>query len=207
MVLDHELESVWQNGKIREGSPAPLTANDLQGIISSRVRRERKTVGEFVWAAIMYQLILYSFLAYTLIRHWGNMQVLLLCLAGGALYIPLTFALIHRVRTLYRRPEAHESAVPDVLDNVKREYARLSDFFKFKKRMDWIGVPVSCAIVVLVTFSLFVEGGVERNPLSSFAFFALWVGMSLVAVYLENRKRFIYPLRNLKQLLEDLNNT
>ena|ERR1700758_2748103 len=88
-------------------------------------------------------------------------------------YIPLTVALIRRVGT------------------VEGEYARLAEFFQFKKCMDWIGVPVSRAIIVPVTFTLFVKGGVEGNPRASLAFFALWVGMSLIAAQAENRKRFV----------------
>jgi hypothetical protein len=205
MALSNEIENVWKEGKAREAGPAPLTGKDLRTIISSRVRKEFKTVSQFVWAAIVYQIILYSFLTHTLIRHWGDIQIVLLCLAGGAFYIPLTVALLRRVRTLYRRPsEAPGSPVPDVFHKVEGEYARLADFFQFKKRMDWIGVPVSCAIIVLVTFTLFVEGGAKGKPLAAFAFFALWVGMSLIAIRAENRKRFISPLRNLEQILDDL---
>ena len=205
MALSNEIENVWKEGKAREAGPAPLTGKDLRTIISSRVRKEFKTVSQFVWAAIVYQIILYSFLTHTLIRHWGDIQIMLLCLAGGALYIPLTVALLGRVRTLCRPPsEAPGSPVPDVFHKVEGEYARLADFFQFKKRMDWIGVPVSCAIIVLVTFTLFVEGGAKGNPLAAFAFFALWVGMSLIAIRAENRKRFISPLRNLEQVLDDL---
>jgi len=208
MTPSNEIESVWKEGKAREAGPAPVTGKDLQAIISSRVRKELKKVSQFVWAAIVYQIILYSFLAHTLIRHWGDMQIMLLGLAGGALYIPLTVALIRRVTTLCRRrSEAPGSPVPDVFHKVEGEYARLADFFQFKKRMDWIGVPVSCAIIVLVTFTLFVKGGIEGNPLASLAFFALWVGMSLIAIRAENRKRFISPLRHLEQVLDDLKNS
>jgi hypothetical protein len=174
---------------------------------------------EDVFQDIMYQLwkshpqfkgesSLYSFLTHTLVRHWGDMRIMVLCLAGAAFYIPLTVALIRRVGTLYRRPsEAPGSTVPDVFHKVEREYARLADFFHLKKRMDWIGVPVSCAIIVLVTFTLFVKGGVERNPLAGLAVFALWVGMSLIAIHAENKKRFIAPLRHLEQVLDDLKNS
>jgi hypothetical protein len=208
MERSNEIEKVWKEGKAYQEGPAPLTGKDLRAIISSRVRKELKTVSQFVWAAIVYQIILYSFLMHTLVRHWGNIQTVLLCLAGGAFYAPLTVALLRRVRTLYRRPsQAPGSPVPDVFHKVEGEYARLADFFQFKKRMDWIGVPVSCAIIVLVTFTLFVEGGVERNPLAGLAFFALWVGMSVAAIHAENRKRFIAPLRNLEQILDDLKNS
>ena len=208
MESSNEIENVWKEGKAGEESPAPLTGTDLQAIISSRVRKELKTVSQFVWAAIAYQIILHSFLMYTLVRHWGDIQAMLLCLAGAALYIPLTVALLRRVKILYRSPsEALGSAVPDVLHKVEGEYARLADFFRFKKRMDWIGVPVSCAIIVLVTFTLFVEGGVKANPMAGLTVFALWVGMSLIAIHAENRKRFIAPLQHLGQVLEDLKNS
>jgi hypothetical protein len=208
MTLSNEIENVWKEGKAREAEPAPLTGKDFQAIISSRIRKELKTVSQFVWAAIVYQIVLYSFLMHTLVRHWGDMQIMLLCLAGAAFYIPLTVALIRRVGTLYRRPlEAPDSTVPDIFHKVEGEYARLADFFQFKKRMDWIGVPVSCAIIVLITFTLFVQGGVKANPLAGLALFALWVGISLVAIHAENKKRFISPLRHLEQVLEDLKNS
>ncbi len=205
MALSNEIENVWKEGKAGEAGPAPLTGKDLQAIVASRVRKEFKTVSEFVWAAIVYQIILYSFLTHTFIRHWGDMQIMLLCLAGGACYIPLTMALIRRIKTLFGRPsEAPGAPVPDVFHKVEGEYARLADFFRFKKRMDWIGVPVSCAIIVLVTFTLFVEGGIEGNRLGSLVVFAVWVGLSLVAIHAENKKRFISPLRQLELVLDDL---
>jgi hypothetical protein len=188
-----------------EAAPAPLTAKDLQAIISSRLKKELKTVSQFVWAAIAHQIILYSFLTHTLVRHWGDSPTMALCLAGAGLYIPLTVALLRRIRILFRRsPEALYSPVPDVFHKVEGEYARLADFFQFKRRLDWLGVPVSCAIIVLVTFTLFVEGGVKANPLAALAIFALWVGMSLIAIHAENRKRFIAPLRHLERVLADL---
>jgi hypothetical protein len=205
MAPNDGIENVWKEGKAREADPAPVTGKDLQAIITSRVRKELKTVSEFVWAAIVYQIILYSFLTHTFIRHWRDMQIMLLCLAGGACYIPLTVALIRRIKTLYRRPsEAPGSPVPDVFRKVEGEYARLADFFQFKKRMDWIGVPVSCAIIVLVTFTLFVKGGIEGNPVGGLVVFAVWVGLSLLAIHAENKKRFISPLRHLELLLDDL---
>jgi hypothetical protein len=205
MTPRDEIEDVWKKGKACGADPAPVTGKDLQAIISSRVKKEIKMVSQFVWAAITYQIILYSFLAHTLIRHWGDMQITLLCVAGGAFYVPLTVALMRRIRTLYRRPrEAPGSPVPDVFRKVEGEYARVADFFRFKKRMDWIGVPVSCAIIVLVTFTLFVEGGIERNPLGSLLVFAVWVGLSLIAIRAENKKRFISPLRHLELVLNDL---
>jgi hypothetical protein len=215
MTPNNEIENVWKKCKAREAAPAPMTGKDLQAIISSRVRKELKTVSQFVLGALVYQTLLYSFLTHTLVRHWGDMQIMLLCFAAGAFYIlcfaagafyiPLTIALVRRVRTLYGRCSAG-SPVQDVFLKVESEYARLADLFQFKKRMDWIGVPVSCAIIVLVTFTLFVPGGVAGNPVAGLVVFALWVGICLIAIHAENRKLFISPLRHLKQVLDDVKN-
>jgi hypothetical protein len=203
--INNEFDEVWKGGTRREASPSPLSANNLHRIISSRIRRERRIVSMFVWAAVVYQIILYSFVTHVLITRWGDERVILLCLSGVTLYIPITVALIRRVRLLYRPiSNTTNSQVSDILRNVEGEYARLADFYRFKKRVDWIGVPVSCAIIVVVTFTLFVKGGVEGNPLGSLVVFLLWMGMSLIAILAENKKRFLSPLRHLELVLNDL---
>jgi hypothetical protein len=203
-INDH-FDELWEDGDVREPSLSPLSSQDLHRIVSSRVRREWRIVSKFVWAAVVYQIVLYSFLTHVLITRWGDERILLLCLSGVALYIPITSAWIRRVRALCRPVSSMVgSQVSDILHNVENEYARLADFYKFKKRVDWIGVPVSCAIIVVVTFTLFVKGGVEGNPLGSVVVFLLWLGMSLIAILAENKKRFLSPLRHLELVLSDL---
>jgi hypothetical protein len=203
--INNHFDELWEDGDVPEPSLSPLSSQDLHRIVSSRVTRERRIVSKFLWAAVVYQIILYSFLTHVLITRWGDERILLLCLSGVALYIPITFALIRRVRALCRPMSSMVgSQVSDILHNVENEYARLADFYKFKKRVDWIGVPVSCVIIVVVTFTLFVKGGVEGNPLGSVVVFLLWLGMSLIAILAENKKRFLSPLRNLERVLSDL---
>jgi len=202
---NNHFDELWKDGNVREPSPSPVGSQDPHRIVSSRVRRERRIVSKFVWAAVVYQIILYSFLTHVLITRWGDERIFLLCLSGMAVYIPITAALIRKVRALYRPMSSMVSPqVSDILCNVENEYARLADFYKFKKRVDWIGVPVSCAIIVVATFTLFVKGGVEGNPLGSLVVFLLWLSMSLIAILAENKKRFLSPLRHLELVLSDL---
>jgi len=202
METNNDLKTCWERGKAMEAIPALVTGRDFREIAASQVRQQFKKVGEFVWAAITYQVILYSFLTHTIVRHWGEGRIVLLCVAGGALYVPMTVALLRRVRELFGRvSEANGSAVPDVVAHVEREYGRLASFFRFKKRMDWIGVPVSCGIIVLVTFTLFVGGG---QPWAILGLFVVWVGLSTIAIRAENKKRFVVPLRHLELVLDDL---
>lgn len=203
MEAENIIESCWERAKRAEPTSAPLLMKDLQAITTSRVRKELKIVGKYVWAMLVYQIILYSFLAHTIVRYWGDSRTLLLCLAGVAVYVPLTHALLRRVRALYRLSAAPDSPAADILSTIERKHAELCSFFRFKKRMDWIGVPVSCAIIVVVTFTLF-GNGVGSNPIVSLVLFTVWVGMSMVAIHAENRKRFAEPIRQLELVLDDL---
>jgi len=202
---NHVLESVWKDAKEQGAGSAPLAGKELKTIVAVRTRKEYGTAGKYVWAMIVYQTILYWFLARTAETHWTDKQTVLLCLAGAALYSPLTVALIRRVKALFGGGrKAASPAAPDLLQKVEEDYTRLAEFFRFKKQMDWVGVPVSSAIIVMLTFTWFVQGGVEANPAAGIVVFAAWVGVSLIATRAENRKRFITPLRRLEELLAEL---
>jgi hypothetical protein len=205
MDANNDLENIWRERQFQEIGADPLKQQDIRTIISSRVRKEFGTVAKFVWAAIAYQIILYSFLTHTLVTRWADTRTSCLCLAGLAACTWLTVVFMRRVRVLYRsRSDAFGAGVPDILRAVEGEHARLANFYRFKRRTDWAGVPVSCAIIVLVTFSLFVKGGIAGNPLESLVIFSLWVGLSLLAIRAENRKYFVSPLERLKGILNDL---
>ena len=197
------IKSCWERAKSVEREYAPLTEKDLRTIAASRVRKQFKTVSEYVWAYLVYQIILYSFLAHTLIRGWGDARTMFLCLAGGALYVPLTVALLRRVRTLFGISATLGSSGADLLRAVEQQHSRLKSFLRFKKRMDWIGVPVSCAVIVSVTLTLF-GGGTSGNVLPAVMIFAIWIGLSIAAIRSENKKRFTAPLHHLELLIKDL---
>src|SRR5215467_8550852 len=98
--INNHFDELWEDGDGREPSLSPLSSQYLNRIVSSRVRSERRVVSKFVWAAVVYQIVLYSFLTHVLITRWGDERILLLCLSGMAVYIPITAALIRRVRAL-----------------------------------------------------------------------------------------------------------
>ena len=202
MESGNGIKSCWERAKSVQGAYAPLNEEDFHTIAASRVRKQFTATAEYVWAAIVYQIILYSFLAHTLVREWGNAPTMFLCFAGGALYAPLSVALIRRVRTLFS-PSARLESNANILRTLEQEYARFNSFFRFKRLMDWVGVPVSCAIIAFVTLTLF-GSRMSGNVLGGLALFSIWVGLSIVAVHAENKKRFIAPLHHLERLLGDL---
>ena len=199
-----DINACWQRARTNSAARA-LTAYDLHSITAARVRRQFKTVAGFVWAALTHQIILYAFLACTLVRNWGNAPIMLASLAGAALFAPLTAMLLHRARVLYGG--VADPAGADIAHYVRAARDRLVAFYRFKRRLDFIGVPVSCAIATFVTFTLFTSGGVAAFPVASAAVYAAWLIMSAAAVCAENRRRFGAPIRQLDAVIGDLERT
>lgn len=198
-----DLETQWQQEMSRSPLPTPITGEQMESIISARTMNELGTVSGYIWGMIVYQIILYAFLAHTLVRNWGNIPIMIVGLAGAALYIPLTAELIRRTRAMYSPIRTADSNTLSIREYVSSYHARLADFFRFKRRMDWLGVPVSCGIIVFVTFTLFVPGSITEYPLAAIVLFALWAAASAIAIRFENATRFAAPLRQLEALLQE----
>ncbi|CAG1771646.1 hypothetical protein BAC2_01859 [uncultured bacterium] len=198
-----DLERCWQEATGWRPVGTSLTEENMHAIIASRVRQEFVRVGEFVWASILHQVILYAFLAHTVARHWGESEVVALCVTGVAFCMPITVALVRRTGALYG---TIRGAAPDgagIRAVVIDRRSRLVDFYRFKKRLDWFGVPVSCAVIVFVTFTLFVREGLTGHPIAASGMFVFWVVISLIAIHAENKKRFDIPIEHLGGLITE----
>jgi hypothetical protein len=131
--------------------------------------------------------------------------VMLLSLGGALLYIPFTVILMKRFKAMY--PSANDetgSSVQNIRDNVKKQHALLLQFFRFKKRFEWLAIPLSCSVIVLIVFKLYVNGGIEGHLTGGIASFLILLTCFVIAVYFENKKHFTEPLRRLELILKDL---
>jgi hypothetical protein len=91
----------------------------------------------------------------------------------------------------------------DIYLNIKNNYTRISEFFRFKKRFDWVIVPLNCVLIVVINFILFVPGGFMDNLMAGIILLIVWHLIFIIAIRIENRKKFTEPLRQLELILED----
>jgi hypothetical protein len=93
----------------------------------------------------------------------------------------------------------------DIYFNIKNSYARMSEFFRFKKRFDWVIVPLNCVLIVVINFILFVPGGFMANIIAGIILLIVWFAIFIIAIRIENKKKFSEPLRQMEMILGEMN--
>lgn len=199
-----QLKKHWEPST-RTPSPngnASLDEVTLRSIITSRVRRHTKASFSYFWASFTLQLLVYAMCSHLLIRYWPQTDVRLLSLLGMLLYLPFTIVLMNKFKQVAKgQLTGSESA--SIYDYLSEQYGLLNSFFTFKKRYERVLIPVSAAIGVLLTFKLYVPGGVWAFPVGAFITYAVTLLSCYGAIRAENRKSFVEPLQQLKTLLRD----
>lgn len=205
METFEDIRKCWQQNVVKDTNTGLLSKESVEGTISSRVRKQQAIVLQYFWPSFTYQVLIYAFASHLIIKFWGDGQVMLLSLCGAILYIPFTIILLKRFKTMYTSATEKTGAVSQHIgDHVKMQHTRLLKFFRFKKRFEWIAVPLSCFIMMVIVFKLYVPGGMEAHLTSGIISFLALLACYVVAIYFENRKRFIEPLRQFELVLEDI---
>jgi hypothetical protein len=203
-----ELKKYWEENKNKEIQPDPPGIGSVEQLIKARVRRERNIVMEYFWASFVYQIFVYAFASHLIINYRGDGEILLWSLSVVVLYIPFTVIVMRKFKAMCL-PAINGSirSGQSIRTTVENQYTRLSEFFRFKKIADWIGIPLSCFILVKIVFKLYVMGGMEEHLVGGILSYAAVLIAFITTTYFENRKRFINPLRRLEGVLKDLNET
>jgi hypothetical protein len=100
------------------------------------------------------------------------------------------------------RPEEGNS-VTSLFNYVMTRYNLLQTFYQFKRRYEFLLIPLSSLIGVFLVFKLYVPGGVEKNLTGAVITFMITVISCILAIRSENKKNFEKPLHHFRELLEE----
>ena len=198
----NEVRDLWQQNAAPEANPLPLSKQNVAAVVRSRIRKEKKSIAEYFWLALSYHILIYSFACWLFVKFLGDNQVMAMCAAGAALYIPFTVVLLRKFKAMFKPDAAGKSS--DIQTHVKRQYELLSHFFVLKKRFDLAGIPITCLLLEGILFKLYVPGGIQAHLAGGAIIYAGIVLIFGTAAWFENRKHFIRPLRRLAFILKDI---
>jgi hypothetical protein len=199
-----EIKKLWSENKVIVTCNTPVSPEYVDQLISNRIKKVNRNFREYFWTSFIYQNMVYACLAFLIVRYFSRPDIAILSIAGILLYIPFTIVFMKKFKSAFLlNKEGVAFSDDDIYLNIKNRYTRLSEFFRFKKRFDWVIVPLNCVLIVVINFILFVPGGVMANITAGIILLIVWLVIFIIAIRIENKKKFLEPLRQLETILED----
>ncbi|HLT75510.1 MAG TPA: hypothetical protein VKZ68_10495 [Ohtaekwangia sp.] len=199
MATLEELKKHWQS---RTHSAGQYDLNGYKQLIQHKMKKQQNAIFKYFWGTFVFHLIVYAMLTHVLVRFWSDDAIVIASLIGLLVTIPFTAVMIRRFsRMASDRFTGNDSAI---VQFITRQRDLLAGYFAFKKRYEWMMIPLQCAVGVFIVYHLFMPGGVPDHPLSATIVFALSVISCIAAIRIENKKNFAEPLLNLNGLIKEL---
>lgn len=199
-----EIKKLWSENKVTVTCNTPVSPEYVDQLISNRIKKVNRNFREYFWTSFIYQNMVYVCLTFLIVRYFSRPDIAILSIAGILLYIPYTIVFMKKFKSAFLlNKEGVAFSDDDIYLNIKNRYTRLSEFFRFKKRFDWVIVPLNCVLIVVINFILFVPGGVIANITAGIILLVVWLVIFIIAIRIENKKKFLEPLRQLELILED----
>ena len=200
-ILD-ECKKQWGEKKDHFTPQKPYDEAALHTIIKSRMKKQNKVVMQYFWASFALQILVYALLCHVTVKYWSDTPVVFTSIAGILLFIPFTTMMMKKFKRL-AIAKIQGTSMQSIHDYVNYRRELLSSFFTFKKRYEWVLIPLSSAIGVWIIFEIFVPGGIQAFTTGAVITYALTLISCYWAIRSENKKSFIQPLNQLKEILEE----
>jgi len=200
-----EIQKCWKEGSGVMQPAMELSDTALVKLIRSGVKREQKMVWEYCIASGFWQWLVYAALTHFIVRFWGDWKFVIACAALIVLYIPFTAMFIKKFRHM-RILKFNKSALlsQDIHASLTTQYKKLKEFFAFKKRFDWLNIPMCSFIIVFILYKFNSSLTLNENIIAWSAVFLFYFTLFIIAIYFENKKRFKAPLEKMEGVIREM---
>lgn len=195
-----DIKKIWNENK-PSGQCSP---EYIDNVVSMRIKKVKSSFREYFWLSFIYQNMVYASLVFLIAKFFSRTDIVILSIAGILVYLPFTIVFMRKFKTAFlNNSEGLAFSENDIYLNIKNSHSRISEFFRFKKRFDWVMIPLNCVLIVVINFILFVPGGIMDNLIVGALLFFVWLIIFIIAIRSENKKRFSEPLQQLGSVLEE----
>ena len=193
-----DLKTKWRNTPSTHQTYNTTAMNNL---VKSRIGKQMGKAMEYFWASFALQILVYALLCHVIVRYYNDVFTVLPALAGILIYIPFTRTLLKKFKAMAFMPTIGKAST--IQGYISGQRGLLQNFLTFKKRYELFLIPLSCAIGVLLTFKLYVPGGVYLYPQGAAITFAISLASCYFAIKRENERNLVKPITDLGEILQE----
>lgn len=199
-----ELKKQWERNPLTTGDRNVYDNVSLDRILKSRVKKHTTTSFQYFWASFVLQVLVYALLSHVIVKYHTNLTTVAFGICGILLYIPFTIVLMGKFKRMASTKVNTEVTGSISLHEYVRQYqSLLQGFYNFKKKYEIFLIPLSSAIGVILTFNLYVPGGVAENVIGAVITFGITLLSCAIAIFSENKKSFEQPIDQLQKILDE----
>jgi hypothetical protein len=197
------IKILWQQNKDSEtANYHTLNQEEMKKIINPKIKKEQRTIKEYLLGVIFWQIVVYSVLCHYIVRYWGDTQFVLSCIMGILIFVLYTVIFHKNIKRLkFRSLSRQDAPLNEICDDIKTQVHYVSQYFNYKKWLDLVGIPVICFVITLI---LLKASPIPDTLTARLVTFGLVFVLFVYGTYNENKKSFIRPLNNLRLILKDI---
>ena len=178
--------------------------SQLKKIVRSRVATHVNAAMKYFWASFALQIIVYSLCTHVIVTYWPDRETLLMALGVVLLYLPFTVVLMKKFKQIAgTKPGSETDKGASMYQYASQQRELLQSFYNFKRTYEFVLVPLSAVIGIVLTFKLYVPGGVASHPVGAGITFVVTMISCIAAIIAENKKSFEDPIRQLQGVVEE----
>ena len=207
MATLDEWKVKWSDTSMSSPGGQAYDQKAFEKIFRGRVKKQINTSFQYFWASFVLQVLVYSLLSHVIIKYAFDPSALWLGIAGILLYLPFTVVLMKKFKQMaIARPIEKNDMGVSLHEYVLLHHSLLKSFYRFKSWYEFLLVPLSSAIGVILTFKIYVPGGVPGHLTGALITFIIALLSCFFAVRSENKKRFEEPLHQLQEIIREFEN-
>ena len=199
-----ELKKNWEENQKSMSAPKAYDQSSLEKIFKSRTKKQINMAMKYFWAALFLQILVYALLSHVIIKYWQDPGVILSGVVGILIFIPFTTVLMKKFKRMaITKVEEKNNPVTSLYAAVLTQFNLLQSFYIFKKRYELFLIPLSSIIGIVLTFNLYIPGGVVQHLSGAAITFILTLFSCVLAIRAENKRNFEQPLNELREILNE----
>lgn len=184
----------------------PLDKDHLHDIVERRSKNQKAISMQYFWAVLVLQIIVYALLSNVVIKHWNDTALRMICLLCILIYVPFTIILLRDFKKMaILSTQAYQDVATPLNNYIREQHRLLLKHYQFKKRYEFLMITCSVAIMTWVILRIYFPGGLMDHPILAASIFFPSLAVCLIVSRKDDQKHFHAPLRNLENIIADLN--